>query len=63
MIPFNKPYLSGKELHYISEDVLSGKIPGNGKYTQLSQQFFSTQFIQYPFIYFLRHSGKPLLMP
>ena len=41
---FNKPYLSGKELHYISEGVLSGKISGNGKYTQLCQQFFKQAF-------------------
>lgn len=44
MIPFNKPYLSGKELHYISEGVLSGKISGNGKYTQRCQCFFKEQF-------------------
>ena len=44
MIPFNKPYLSGKELHYISEGVLSGKISGNGKYTQLCQNFFKERF-------------------
>jgi len=44
MIPFNKPYLSGKELHYISEGVLSGKISGNGKYTQLCQNFFEKTF-------------------
>ena len=43
-IPFNKPYLSGKELHYISEGVLSGKISGNGKYTQLCQTFFKDNF-------------------
>lgn len=44
MIPFNKPYLSGKELHYISDGVLSGKISGNGKYTQLCQAFFKEKF-------------------
>ena len=43
-VPFNKPYLSGKELHYISEGVLSGKISGNGKYTQLCQQLFKEKF-------------------
>ena len=43
-IGFNVPYLSGKELHYISEGVLSGKISGNGKYTQLCQQFFKQAF-------------------
>jgi dTDP-4-amino-4,6-dideoxygalactose transaminase len=44
MIPFNKPYLSGKEIHLISEAVLSGKISGNGKYTQLCQNFFQDKY-------------------
>lgn len=43
-IPFNKPYLSGKELHFISEGVLSGKISGNGKYTQKCQTFFEGKY-------------------
>jgi len=30
MIPFNKPYLTGKELTYIADAVASGKISGNG---------------------------------
>lgn len=34
MIPFNKPYLTGKEMHYIYQAVYSGKISGNGIYTQ-----------------------------
>lgn len=44
MIPFNKPYLSGKETAYISDAVASGKISGNGKYTQKCQQFFETKY-------------------
>lgn len=40
MIPFNKPYLTGKETQYIEDAVKSGKISGNGKYTQLCQAFF-----------------------
>jgi dTDP-4-amino-4,6-dideoxygalactose transaminase len=40
MIPFNKPYLTGKETHYIEDAVKSGKISGNGKYTKLCQAFF-----------------------
>ncbi|MDD4148514.1 MAG: hypothetical protein PHE33_00640 [Bacteroidales bacterium] len=35
MIPFNKPYLTGKETFYIEDAVKSGKISGNGKYTKL----------------------------
>jgi dTDP-4-amino-4,6-dideoxygalactose transaminase len=44
MIPFNKPYLSGKETLYIEDAVKSGKISGNGKYTKLCQTFFEKKF-------------------
>jgi dTDP-4-amino-4,6-dideoxygalactose transaminase len=43
-IPFNKPYLTGKETHYITDAVASGKISGNGKYTQLCQHFFEQKY-------------------
>lgn len=44
MTPFNKPYLTGKETHYIYDAVNSGKISGNGKYTQKCQSFFEEKF-------------------
>lgn len=44
MIPFNKPYLTGKETQYIEDAVKSGKISGNGKYTQMCQAFFESKF-------------------
>lgn len=44
MIPFNKPYLTGKEMHYIYQAVYSGKISGNGMYTQKCQKFFEDHF-------------------
>jgi dTDP-4-amino-4,6-dideoxygalactose transaminase len=44
MIPFNKPYLTGKETHYIYDAVNSGKISGNGKYTQKCQSFFEKNY-------------------
>lgn len=44
MIPFNKPYLTGNETKYITDAVASGKISGNGKYTQLCQQFFEKRY-------------------
>ncbi|KIC03415.1 TDP-4-oxo-6-deoxy-D-glucose aminotransferase [Flavobacterium sp. JRM] len=44
MIPFNKPYLTGKETHYIYDAVNSGKISGNGKYTQKCQAFFEDKY-------------------
>lgn len=43
-IPFNKPYLSGKELEYIRNAVHSGKISGNGMYTQKCQAFFQEKY-------------------
>ena len=33
-IPFNKPYIIGKELYYIAQAVLSGKISGDGEFTK-----------------------------
>ncbi len=44
MIPFNKPYLTGKETHYIYEAVGSGKLSGNGIFTQRCQQFFEQKY-------------------
>lgn len=44
MIPFNKPYLTGKETQYIENAVKSGKISGNGMYTQKCQSFFEKNY-------------------
>jgi len=44
MIPFNKPYITGKEVKYINDAVDTGKISGNGKYTHLCQQYFENQW-------------------
>jgi dTDP-4-amino-4,6-dideoxygalactose transaminase len=44
MINFNKPHLTGKETHYIYDAVNSGKISGNGKYTQKCQAFFEEKY-------------------
>jgi dTDP-4-amino-4,6-dideoxygalactose transaminase len=40
IMPFNKPYLTGDELKYISKAVESGKISGNGIYTNKCQEWF-----------------------
>ena len=40
MIPFNKPYLTGKEVHYIYQAVSSGKISGDGMFTKKCHEFF-----------------------
>ena len=44
MIPFNKPYLTGKEMHYIYQAVYSGKISGNGMFTKKCQKFFEDRY-------------------
>jgi dTDP-4-amino-4,6-dideoxygalactose transaminase len=44
MIPFNKPHLTGKEVHYIYEAVHSGKISGNGIFTKKCHDFFTSNF-------------------
>jgi dTDP-4-amino-4,6-dideoxygalactose transaminase len=43
-IPFNKPYLTGKEMHYMYQAIYSGKISGNGIYTKKCQKFFEETF-------------------
>lgn len=44
MIPFNKPYLTGKETQYINDAVSTGKISGNGKYTKLCQDYLKQRY-------------------
>jgi dTDP-4-amino-4,6-dideoxygalactose transaminase len=44
MIPFNKPYLTGKETLYIEQAVRSGKISGNGMFTQKCQKYFEGRY-------------------
>ena len=43
-IPFNKPYLSGKESEYILDAVRSGKISGNGLFTKKCHSFFEETY-------------------
>lgn len=43
-IPFNKPFLTGKEAHYIYKAVYSGKLSGNGTYTKKCQRFFEEHY-------------------
>jgi len=44
MIPFNKPYSTGKEILYIEDAIKSGKISGNGQYTKKCQKFFEDKY-------------------
>ena len=43
-IPFNKPYIIGKELIYIEDAVKTGKLSGNGKYSKLCHKFFKERY-------------------
>ena len=44
MIPFNKPFLTGKEAHYMYQAVYTGKLSGNGLFTKKCQQFFQEKY-------------------
>ena len=43
-IPFNKPFLTGKEAHYMYQAVYTGKLSGNGVFTKKCQQFFEDKY-------------------
>jgi dTDP-4-amino-4,6-dideoxygalactose transaminase len=44
MIPFNRPFLCGKELQYIQDAVASGKISGDGIFTKKCHDFFEQKY-------------------
>lgn len=44
MIPFNKPFLTGKEAHYMYQAVYTGKLSGNGYFTKKCQTFFENKY-------------------
>lgn len=44
MIPFNKPFLTGKEAHYMYQAVYSMKLSGNGMFTKKCQQFLEEKY-------------------
>ncbi len=41
MIPFNKPFLTGRELEFIADAHAHGHLSGDGKYTRLSSEILS----------------------
>lgn len=43
-IGFNKPYISGNELAYISDVLNSKHLSGNGKYTSYCQKYFQDRY-------------------
>ena len=44
MIGFNRPFLTGKEVHYMYQAVYTGKLSGNGVFTKKCQQFFEEKY-------------------
>ena len=44
IIPFNKPYFTGKETEYIEEAVKNGHISGNGKFTKRCQDYLEKRY-------------------
>jgi dTDP-4-amino-4,6-dideoxygalactose transaminase len=44
LIPFNKPFIVGKELFYISQAVLGGKLAGDGAFTKRCNQWLEQKF-------------------
>ncbi len=44
MIPFNKPYYTGKEVFYINDAMLRGKIAGDGYYSKACETFFTERY-------------------
>ena len=43
-IPFNKPYMSGNELDYISDAIKKGHISGDGFYTKACHDWFEKNY-------------------
>jgi dTDP-4-amino-4,6-dideoxygalactose transaminase len=44
LVPFNKPYINGRELIYIAEAVSAGKISGDGLFTMKCHEFFESHY-------------------
>lgn len=42
-IPFNKPYIAGKELYYIARAVMAGHLSGDGPYTRLCHSWLEKE--------------------
>jgi len=43
-VPFNKPYLTGREMEFVKEVLESGHLSGNGPFTKKCQQFFQERY-------------------
>lgn len=42
-IPFNKPFIAGKELYYIAQAVINGHLSGDGQFTKRCHQWLEEQ--------------------
>ncbi len=43
-ITFNKPYMTGRETHYLYQALEAGKLSGNGAFTKRCQSFFEERY-------------------
>ncbi len=43
-IPFNKPYLTGDEIKYISQAITAGQLSGHGDFTRKCHEFFTHKY-------------------
>ncbi|MCB9882151.1 MAG: dTDP-4-amino-4,6-dideoxygalactose transaminase [Planctomycetes bacterium] len=43
-IPFNRPFLAGRELEYVEDAVRSGHLAGNGSYTRRCEAFLEQRY-------------------
>jgi dTDP-4-amino-4,6-dideoxygalactose transaminase len=43
-IPFNKPFIVGRELHYMAEAVVAGQIAGEGRFVHSCEQLLQESF-------------------
>lgn len=44
IVPFNRPFIAGKELYYIAEAVTSGNIAGDGRFTESCTHLLKERF-------------------
>ena len=44
LIPFNRPFIAGKELYYIAQAVMNGKLSGDGPYTKKCHAWIENMF-------------------
>ena len=43
-IPFNRPFVVGKELYYIAQAVQRGHLAGDGQFTKMCNAWMETRF-------------------